>query len=89
MIEKLRSNLSDQRSVCPSAKMRWFVAKRRHICFIITDGLCGDKEYLLTGGRSRGNREGPGAGSAPETQHEGCGGEPRYDPESHPDSESN
>ena len=89
MIEESGSNPSDQRPVCLSVKMRWVIAKRRHICFIITDGLCGDKEYLLTDGWSRGNREGPGAGSAPETQHEGCGREPWHDPQSHPDTESN
>ena len=66
MIEESGSNPSDQRPVCPFVKMRCVIAKRRHICFIITDGLCGDKEYLLTGGRSRGNREGQGASSAPE-----------------------
>ena len=49
----------------------------------------GIKSISLTGEWSRGNREGPGAGSAPETQHEGCGQELRYDPESHPDTESN
>ena len=89
MIAKSGANLLNQKPVCPLVEMRQIVAKRRYICFIITDGVCGNKEYLLTGGWSRGSREGPGASSAPKTQHEGCGREPRHDSEGHPDMESN
>ena len=47
--------------MCLPVKIGQIVAKRKHICFIITDGLCGNKECLLTGGWSKGSRKGPGA----------------------------
>ena len=89
MTAKSGANLLNQKPVCPLVEIRQIISKRRHLYFIITDGVCGNKEYLLTGRWSRGSREGPGTSSAPKTQHEGCRREPQHDSEGHPDMESN